>query len=134
MKGKPGVEGSNLANLNSQDFGLSPKIPLGPPNKNIGEGMTEEKPENCVIENGDEKEKKEFKTTDHFLVPKHEIMTEKEKEKVMKKYNVTEKQFPKILHSDSVIKEIGAKIGDLIKITRDSQVAGEVVYYRIVSK
>ncbi|MCK4634819.1 MAG: DNA-directed RNA polymerase subunit H, partial [Candidatus Aenigmarchaeota archaeon] len=31
-------------------------------------------------------------------------------------------------------KEIGAKIGDLIKITRNSQVAGKTVYYRIVSK
>lgn len=134
MKGKPGVEGSNLANLNSQDFDLSPKIPLGPPNKNIGEAMTEEKPENCAIENGNEKEKKEFKITDHHLVPKHEVMTEKEKEKVMKSFNVTEKQLPKILHSDPVIKEIGAKIGDLIKITRNSQVAGKTVYYRIVSK
>jgi len=96
--------------------------------------MTEEKPENFTIENGNEKEKKEFKITDHYLVPKHEVMTEKEKEKIMKNFNVTEKQLPKISHSDPVIKEIGAKIGNLIKITRNSQVAEKTIYYRIVSK
>jgi len=81
-----------------------------------------------------DKEKNEFKFSQHFLVPKHEILTEKEKAEILKKYNISEKQLPKILYSDPIVKEIGAKVGNLIKITRNSKVAGKTVYYRIVSK
>ncbi len=82
----------------------------------------------------DDGEKDEFKITEHYLVPKHDIMDEKEKAEVLKKFNISEKQIPKILQSDPVMKQMGAKTGSLIKITRDSQVAGVSVYYRIVSK
>ncbi|UCG95003.1 MAG: DNA-directed RNA polymerase subunit H [archaeon] len=99
--------------------------------------MTKEKDEKGTKEEEKEvkeNEEKEFEITDHFLVPKHEIMGKKEKEKLLKDYNITEKQLPKILISDPIIKLIDAKIGDVIKITRKSQVAAKSVYYRIVSK
>lgn len=73
-----------------------------------------------------------FRITDHFLVPKHEITTKEEREKLLKDYNITEDQLPVILHTDPVIKLIDAKKGDIIKITRNSQVAGKSLYYRIV--
>ncbi|MCD6367859.1 MAG: DNA-directed RNA polymerase subunit H [Candidatus Aenigmarchaeota archaeon] len=76
----------------------------------------------------------EFKVTDHVLVPQHEILSEDEKQKLLKTLNISEKQLPKILESDPVVKEIGAKVGDVIKITRDSPVAGKSIYYRIVIK
>jgi DNA-directed RNA polymerase subunit H len=61
-------------------------------------------------------------------------LNEKEKEEVLKKYRVTLKQLPRILSSDPVVKAIGAKPGDIIKIIRKSPVAGESVYYRVVVK
>lgn len=68
----------------------------------------------------------------HEMVPKHEILTEKEKKDVLEKFEVTEEQLPRILISDPVVEMIGAKPGNVLRITRESQTAGEAVYYRIV--
>lgn len=69
----------------------------------------------------------------HELVPPHIILSEEEKEEVMKKYKVKNlKQFPRILSSDPVVKALGGKPGDLIKIIRKSKTAGETIYYRVV--
>ncbi len=68
----------------------------------------------------------------HVLVPKHEVLTEEEAEEVLKKYNITKSQLPKILISDPMVKKIGAKVGDIIKITRKSPTAGESIFYRVV--
>ncbi len=73
-----------------------------------------------------------IKFTEHLLVPKHEIAQEDEREKIIKVFNASLAQFPQILSSDPVVREIGAKQGDLIKITRKSQTAGESIYYRFV--
>ena len=75
-----------------------------------------------------------FNVLKHKLVPKHEILSEEEKKKLLEKYNISEKQLPKILKKDPVVKALGAKEGDVIKITRESPVAGKVVYYRLVVK
>jgi len=69
---------------------------------------------------------------EHFLVPKHEILSEKEVEELLKKYNVTKDKLPKILVTDPAVKAIGAKVGDVIKIERESPTAGKVYYYRVV--
>ena len=74
----------------------------------------------------------EVKVAGHILVPKHEILPTEEKQNVLQKYNASPQQFPYILESDPVIKEIGAKPGDLIKITRASETAGQTAYYRLV--
>jgi len=68
----------------------------------------------------------------HVLVPKHEVVSEKEKKDILKKFNVKEEQLPKILLDDPVVKKIKAKPGDVIKITRESPTAGKTFYYRIV--
>ena len=71
--------------------------------------------------------------TKHDLVPKHRILSPEEKEEVMKKYKIKrDKQFPKILKKDPVIKEIKAEKGDLIEILTKSPDLGENIYYRIV--
>jgi len=70
----------------------------------------------------------------HELVPKHEILTDKEKKDVLENFEVNENQLPKITVSDPVIELIGASPGDVIKITRKSKTAGEAVYYRFVVK
>jgi DNA-directed RNA polymerase subunit H (RpoH/RPB5) len=77
-------------------------------------------------------EKKQFDITKHMLVPQHEIISEKEKEDLFKKYNITPDQLPKILDTDPVSISIGAKPGQLIKIIRKSHTAKQAVAYRLV--
>ncbi|MBI5061576.1 MAG: DNA-directed RNA polymerase subunit H [Candidatus Aenigmarchaeota archaeon] len=71
-----------------------------------------------------------FNITTHELVPKHVILTEKEKKALLEKYNISVNELPKILVTDPIVKDIKAKTGDVIKITRKSHTAGESVYYR----
>lgn len=69
----------------------------------------------------------------HALLPKHAKASEKEKEELLKKYNSTEKEFPKILLNDSGIMHLDVKPGDIIKISRKSLTSGEHTFYRVVS-
>jgi DNA-directed RNA polymerase subunit H len=73
-----------------------------------------------------------FKVTDHFLVPKHELMTKEEANETLKKFNATADQFPFILSTDPAAKSIGAHPGDFIRVSRKSETAGEMTYYRYV--
>ena len=92
-------------------------IPLGPPKIYI-DGVYME----------------EFKISEHVLVPKHEILSEKEEKKLLKELNISKKQLPRIFISDPLVEEIKAKVGNIIKITRKSLVSGENIYYRVVIK
>ena len=69
---------------------------------------------------------------EHFLVPKHRILSPEEARKVLEKYRIQPHQLPYILTSDPVVKALGAKPGDIIEIIRESPTAGKAVYYRIV--
>ncbi|MEE8358182.1 MAG: DNA-directed RNA polymerase subunit H [Candidatus Hydrothermarchaeales archaeon] len=71
---------------------------------------------------------------DHILVPKHKILTDKESDKLLEKYNISKGQLPKILSNDPAIKKINAKPGDVIKITRKSPTAGKAVVHKVVIK
>ncbi|HUI85999.1 MAG TPA: DNA-directed RNA polymerase subunit H [Nitrososphaerales archaeon] len=73
-----------------------------------------------------------FKVSTHFLIPKHELLTREEADKIAPMFNATPGQFPYILATDAIAKEIGAKAGDFVKITRRSETAGSSVYYRYV--
>ena len=70
----------------------------------------------------------------HELVPSHVILSEEEVEKLLNKFGIIKSQLPKILIDDPVIQAIKAKEGDILKITRNSQTAGESYSYRVVSK
>ncbi|MBW2984040.1 DNA-directed RNA polymerase subunit H [Candidatus Woesearchaeota archaeon] len=74
--------------------------------------------------------RKKLKIDKHSLIPKHMRLSEKEKEAVLKKYNITLNELPKILKNDPAIQKLGAKSGDVIKIVRKSPTAGEAVFYR----
>ena len=77
--------------------------------------------------------KQKFKVDKHILTPKHSKLGEREKAQLLEKYHITSKELPKILKTDSAIKELDAKPGDVIKIIRKSQTAGDAVFYRAVS-
>ena len=69
---------------------------------------------------------------DHILVPTHEIMTEDEIAEEFSGVEYDFKDLPKIKSNDPVVKAIGAKLGDVLRITRESQTAGVFITYRIV--
>ena len=73
-----------------------------------------------------------FDIFEHKLVPKHEILTQEERDKVLAEYRVKPYQLPQIKASDPAVKAIGAKPGDILRITRKSQTAGEHIAYRYV--
>ncbi|MFH1224972.1 MAG: DNA-directed RNA polymerase subunit H [Candidatus Diapherotrites archaeon] len=68
----------------------------------------------------------------HFLVPKHEIVPEARIDEVLKRYSSSKEKLPQILKNDPALEEIGAKKGDIIKITRNSPTAGKAIYFRVV--
>ena len=75
---------------------------------------------------------KKFNVLEHELVPDHILLTEEETQELLKKYGITRGQLPKIKSSDVVVKQIGAKPGDVLKIIRKSLTAGKAVAYRLV--
>lgn len=79
-----------------------------------------------------EEEVPTFKVSTHFLIPKHELLTREEAEQVKARCNATSSQFPYIQSTDSIAKEVGAKPGDFVRITRKSETAGTSIYYRYV--
>ena len=69
---------------------------------------------------------------DHILVPKHEVLSKEEAEEVLKVLGVRPEQLPKIRADDPIAKEIGAKVGDIVRIIRESPTAGVSIAYRLV--
>jgi DNA-directed RNA polymerase subunit H len=78
------------------------------------------------------KSSKSFSLLNHNLIPQHILLSENETQQVLKQYNIEKEQLPKIKNKDPVIVEIGANVGDVVKIIRKSQTAGEAEFYRLV--
>ena len=68
----------------------------------------------------------------HEMVPDHQIMTGEEVTNLLKTFDISEDQLPKIYHDDPAIKACGGKPGNVIRIIRKSQTAGEATSYRLV--
>jgi len=77
---------------------------------------------------------KELDILKHELVPEHIILNENGKKELLERLKITEKNLPKVLTNDPVVKAIGAKEGDVLKIVRKSATAGSSTYYRVVAK
>ena len=73
-----------------------------------------------------------FEIFEHKLVPKHEILNEKEKSQVLAEYKIRPYQMPQIKATDPAVKAIGAKPGDMLRIIRKSSTAGQHIAYRYV--
>lgn len=74
----------------------------------------------------------EFDITQHNLVPKHVKLNDEEKKELLKKYNISLRQLPKILDTDPIVKLNNAKADDILKIMRKSKTMGEAFFYRVV--
>ena len=75
---------------------------------------------------------REFRPLEHKMVPRHELVEEDELKKILSEYNIEKEQMPKIRESDPASRAIQAKVGDVVRITRESQTAGKAIFYRLV--
>ncbi len=80
------------------------------------------------------RKKQGFQIKEHNLVPKHNKLSEAQKEEILKKFNVTIKELPQINVNDPAIQDLNVKQGDVVRIERDSLTAGKSFYYRAVTE
>jgi DNA-directed RNA polymerase subunit H len=73
-----------------------------------------------------------FDIFQHKIVPKQEILSEQEKNELLMKFKVQPYQLPQISSVDPTVKAIGARPGDVLRITRRSPTAGEHIAFRYV--
>ncbi|MCF7866177.1 DNA-directed RNA polymerase subunit H [Candidatus Woesearchaeota archaeon] len=73
---------------------------------------------------------KEITLIKHVLVPEHSKLTEKERETLFIKYDISLKEIPKISITDAAIRHLDPKENDIIMIKRKSPTAGESIFYR----
>lgn len=73
-----------------------------------------------------------FNILNHTLVPKHRILSNKEKEEIYEQYNIiNDSEMPEISRFDPVAKTIGIKPGQLCEIIRSSKTSITSKYYRL---
>ncbi|MEI6058143.1 MAG: DNA-directed RNA polymerase subunit RpoH/Rpb5 C-terminal domain-containing protein [archaeon] len=65
----------------------------------------------------------------HVLQPKHTKLKDEEVQKILKKFDISLSQLPRIAKKDPALPE-GCEKGDVVKIERKGDV--EEVYYRVV--
>jgi DNA-directed RNA polymerases I, II, and III subunit RPABC1 len=73
-----------------------------------------------------------FNILEHTMVPKHNILSEEEKQLVMKEYNIkSDREFPEISRFDPVAIAIGLRPRQVCEILRPSKTTIYTKYYRI---
>lgn len=75
----------------------------------------------------------EIDILEHELVPRHEILPLEEAIELLRKLRIEPWQLPWISADDPVVKRLGAKPGDIIKIIRKSPTSGVFIAYRYVA-
>lgn len=78
------------------------------------------------------KSKSKFKVDKHSLTPKHVKVSDREKKQLLEKYRAILKDLPRIYKTDPAIANLDAKPGDVVKVVRMSETAGESMFYRVV--
>lgn len=71
---------------------------------------------------------------DYIMVPKHELLSEEESQKVLDEYRIRKIDLPKILRNDPVAKYYNMKLKQICRIIRPSETAGYGFTYRIVDE
>ncbi|PNX93306.1 DNA-directed RNA polymerases I, II, and III subunit RPABC1 [Trifolium pratense] len=70
--------------------------------------------------------------TKHVLQPKYEVLTAVEKQELLKKYKIEEKQLPHMLRTDPMASYYGLERGQVVKISHSGEVFNSLVTYRCV--
>ncbi|KAF3656625.1 DNA-directed RNA polymerase V subunit 5A [Capsicum baccatum] len=70
--------------------------------------------------------------TKHVLKPRHELLTNTEKKKLLEKYNLEEKQLPRMSQKDPIARYYGLEKGQVVKVTYNSEIIETHVTYRCV--
>ncbi|HUT28122.1 MAG TPA: DNA-directed RNA polymerase subunit H [Methanomassiliicoccales archaeon] len=79
-----------------------------------------------------------FNVLSHKMVPVHELLSDEEVDKVLKRLKVTRDQLPKIKENDACIKMLEKAMGrsiperSIVRIVRDSETAEIAEIYRLV--
>jgi DNA-directed RNA polymerase subunit H (RpoH/RPB5) len=73
-----------------------------------------------------------FDVFEHSYVPLHEIVSDEERKEISEKYHAEPYQFPWIRATDPISIILGAKPGDVLKVTQKSETAGKYFSYRYV--
>lgn len=68
----------------------------------------------------------------HELMPKASVVPKDEARELLRRLNAAPWQLPWIRSTDPLVRSLGAKPGNIIKIVRKSPTAGEIVIYRFV--
>ena len=98
-------------------------------NINVVRGMWEKYGQYCVLY---DIASLQYNIIEHEYVPKHVKLTQKEKESVKQKYNISnDLQFPEISMFDPVAKAILLRPGELCEITRFDKISFKNTFYRI---
>ena len=66
----------------------------------------------------------------HVLVPRHDLLTKEDEQRVLAQYMSTKTQLPWILRSDPMARYIGLEPGQIVMITTPSLTSGQYVSYR----
>tara|TARA_Y100000996_G_C22450835_1_gene613778 strand:+ start:473 stop:1039 length:567 start_codon:yes stop_codon:yes gene_type:complete len=73
-----------------------------------------------------------FNILEHHMVPKHTILSEEGKQKIIEKYYITDdSKFPEISRFDPAATCMGVRPGELVEIERPSPTAITSLYYRL---
>ena len=68
----------------------------------------------------------------HVLVPAYRVMNEEEVNGLLRKHNINFSQLPNLFVSDPIVERLGAKIGEVLEITRKSRTSGTAKHYRVI--
>src|SRR5579875_3767412 len=68
----------------------------------------------------------------HVLVPRHEVLSKEESERLLKELGVKVWQLPRIAQDDPAIRDLNADVGQIVRVIRSSELVGEYEVYRLV--
>lgn len=83
-----------------------------------------------------------FNVLNHVNVPRHEILPADEVKALLKRFAITKDMLPKIRNTDAAIQPLfkaagldeAERVGQVVKVTRNSPTAGLAIAYRLVTE
>ncbi|XP_031102379.1 DNA-directed RNA polymerase V subunit 5A [Ipomoea triloba] len=70
--------------------------------------------------------------TKHVLKPKHQVLSDEEKQQLLQKYSLEEKQLPRMSQKDAIARYFGLEKGQVVKVTYTGEIIETHVTYRCV--